>query len=603
MSLGAPKQGEVDVDPAMQADEATMQAFFNCYLRETDAHKVCETSVGGVEPGPDGLVHATLSEQGIDLLAPLSYRSPTGRHLFAFPVYYRCSGADVHPIDTATLASLVIKELTMTMEGEAVPDELLERVLRSKQAVEQFVAARAGDDESLYAERLSLREAEQALVFGHHLHPTPKSRQGIAEHNRETYAPELRGSFPLQYFGVDPALVVTESALDRSAAEWVREALRDDPDVSETFVAEHVESEDVLFPTHPWQAEYLLDQPHVEEQLGDGIEHLGAVGREFAPTASVRTLYSPEAPFMVKSSLGVAITNSVRKQTHVELRRGVAIAELLDTGFGDELAERFPDFDIVRDPAYLALDVGESESGLETILRANPFRGDAAENATPVVSLCQDAITGRSRLGRIVTSIARREGRDTDEVSADWFERYLERSVRPILWLYLVQGLGVEAHQQNAVLTLDDEGYPDEFHYRDNQGFFFPESRVDVAEQYLPDVGDRADTVLPDILTDIGLTYYVVLNNALGVVNALGCAGVADEHRLLEIMRAELERARDRYDHEASTALDQLLKSETVPCKANLLTRFRGMDELENDIENQSVYTNVDNPLVTKLDS
>ncbi|MFC4405502.1 IucA/IucC family protein [Haloarchaeobius iranensis] len=603
MSLGVEAEATADVDPDARADDAAVHAFLNSYLRETGAYEVVDEAVGGVDPGADGLARTTLPAQGIDLLAPLAYRSPTERHLFETPVRYRLPDGSVHPADAATLAALVVRDLSRTEDGDAVPEELLERVLRSKRAVASFVDARAGDDDRLYAERLSFRDAEQALVFGHHRHPTPKSRAGIAERNRATYAPELRGSFPLSYVRADPELVATASALDTSAAEWVKSALREDPAVTTDFVETHVESDDVLLPVHPWQADYLRDQPHVARHLGDGLEHLGQVGQTFHPTTSVRTLYSPAAPFMVKSSLSVRITNSVRTNKRRELERGVAVAELLDTELGDALAERFPDFDVVRDPAYLALDVGEGpESGLETVLRANPFGGEGTTNATPVVSLCQDAIAGESRIGRLVGTIAEREGRSTADVALDWYRRYLERSVRPVLWLYLDRGLGVEAHQQNAVLTLDDDGYPETFRYRDNQGFYLPESKAADVERYLPGVGDRLGTVEPDLLTDIAMGYYVLQNNALGVVNALGCAGVVDERRLLGALRDELERARDRYDHAASNVLDLFLDSATVPCKANLLTRFRGMDELENDIENQSVYKNVTNPLVTELD-
>ncbi|MFB6222792.1 MAG: IucA/IucC family siderophore biosynthesis protein [Haloarcula sp.] len=603
MTLASDGRTDQAIDPTERADDATVHAFLNCYLRETSEYTVHDESIADVSPGPDGLVQTRLPEQGIDVLAPLAYHSPTERHLFDTPVRYRLPDGAVHPVDAATLASLVVKDLSLAREGGSVPDELLERVLRSKRNVETFVRARTGDETRLYDEQLSFRDAEQALVFGHHRHPTPKSRQGIAARNQETYAPELRGSFPLHYFRADPSLVAERSVLDRRATTWVKDALRDDDTVSESFVDDHVDSEDILLPVHPWQADYLLDQPHVQRHLGDRIEHLGAVGQEFYPTTSVRTLYSPDAPFMVKSSLRVKITNSVRMNKRPELDRGVAVAELLDTAFGDELTEAFPNFNIVRDPAFLALDVGsERESGLETILRTNPFRGELAERSTPLVAICQDAITGRSRLGRLVTTIADREGRDTAAVSEEWFRQYLEIAIRPVLWLYLVQGVGVEAHQQNSVLTLDEDGYPCEFRYRDNQGFYFPESQYPDVEDYLPGVGERADTVCADTIADERLRYYVVLNNALDVVNAFGSAGLVAERRLLALLRAELERAREHYDRPSSDFLAPLLESPTVPCKANLLTRFRGLDELENDLENQSVYTDVKNPLVTELD-
>ncbi len=287
-------------------------------------------------------------------------------------------------------------------------------MLSSKQATERFVEARADDAERLYGTDFEFADAEQSLVYGHLLHPTPKSREGIAAHDAPTYAPELRGSFPLHYFRASPDVVAHDSARDESATEWVKSELRDDPTVSESFVAEHVESDDVLIPVHPWQAENLLRKPSCESLLEDGeLDYLGPRGREYFPTSSVRTLYSPESSFMVKGSLAVTITNSERTNKRPELERGVAITELMDTDLGDELGQRFPD---VRRGARPGLPDGRSgdgpESGFEVVLRENPFRGEDARNATPIVGLCQDSLSGgNSRLANIVEEIAEREGR------------------------------------------------------------------------------------------------------------------------------------------------------------------------------------------------
>ncbi|WP_227355084.1 IucA/IucC family protein [Haladaptatus salinisoli] len=580
------------------AESATLHAFLNSYLRETGNYEIVrdESASAGETVAFD------LPTVGVKLRAPLSYRSPTGRHLFDLPVRFR-AGGDWNDADYATLATLVTKELSLERSGDNVADELLRRVLSSERATERFVAARADDRDRLYGTEFDFVDAEQSLVFGHLLHPTPKSRQGIAERDAPTYAPELRGSFPLHYFRADPAVVAQESAREGSAAEWVKSELRADPAVSESFRREHVESGDALIPVHPWQAEHLLDQPHVESLLADGtLDYLGGRGRPFHPTSSVRTLYSPNSSFMVKGSLAVNITNSERTNKRPELERGVAITELLTTDLGSELRSRFPDFDVVRDPAYLTVEAGEGpESGFEVVLRENPFRGDDAKNATPVVGLCQDhAFGGNSRLANVVEEIADREGRATDAVSEDWFRRYLAVSIRPVLWLYLTYGVGLEAHQQNGVLTLRD-GYPAEYRYRDNQGYYFAESTRDEVDDLLPGVAERADTLVADAVADERIRYYVVLNNAFGVVNAFGTAGLADERDLLAVLREELESLRE-FDREESSLVSSLLSDRRLPCKANLLTRFRGMDELTGSLENQSVYTEIPNPLVRELE-
>ncbi|CQR51818.1 IucA/IucC family protein [Haloferax massiliensis] len=589
------------MNPNDTAESATIHSFLNCYLRETGDYAVVPAGDAPVETDAEEVVHAPLSRQGVDLYVPLSYRSPTDRHLFDLPGVYRLPDGETFPLDYTVLVTLVTSELRLGRDAAGAADELLLRVVKSCQNIERFVEARRGDEERLYGFDTSFRDAEQSLVFGHPLHPTPKSRQGIPDHESRTYAPELRGSFSLSYFSADPGLVVQESARDDSAAEWVASALRADDLVPESFVSEHVDSDRVLLPVHPWQADYLRAQPEVRAHLGDGLEHVGQVGREFYPTSSVRTLYAPDSPFMVKASLNVKITNSERTNKRPELERGVAVTELLDTELGDEMESRFPAFDVVRDPAYLTVDLGDGESGFETVLRENPFRGNAATNATPVVGLCQDHLgDGSSRLATLVEGIADHEGRPTDEVAEDWFRQYLELSVRPVLWLYLERGLGVEAHQQNSVLTLDG-GYPETFRYRDNQGYYLPESMYDEVDALLPGIGERADTVCPDAVADERVRYYVIINNAFGLVNAFGTAGLVDERRLLGVLREELESLR-RYDRPSSSLLDDLLTRATIPCKANLLTRFHDMDELEGLLANQSVYADIDNPLVTELE-
>ncbi|WP_226482310.1 IucA/IucC family protein [Natrinema amylolyticum] len=603
---------EHGVDATRVARDATVHSFLNCYLRETRDYEVVDADEVPVPThGRDEVVRAPLPEQDTTVYAPVRHLSPTDRHLFDLPAYYR-QGDETLELDYVTLASLVTKELSTARDETGNRDELLLRVIKSCKNVARFVEARRDDTDQLYGFDTTFRDAEQSLVFGHLLHPTPKSRQGIAPHESPTYAPEMEGSFSLHYFRADPELVWQDSTFDgtvkidtgdvSSATEWIKQSLREDPTVSEEFVEEHVESDDVLIPIHPWQADYLLEQDHVQEHLGDGLESLGQVGREFYPTTSVRTLYAPDASFMVKGSLNVKITNSKRTNKRPELDRAVGITALLDTELGDELESKFPNFDVVRDPAGLTLDIGEGdESGFEVVLRENVFRGDEGKNATPVVGLCQDKISGDgSRLSEIIETLAEREDRSTEAVSRDWFRQYLEISLRPFMWLFLERGLGVEAHQQNSVVTLE-EGYPDEFYYRDNQGFYLPEAKYEEHDERVPGLGDRGENIVADWISDERLRYYVVLNNMFGVINAFGTADLVDERDLLELLREELEYCR-KFDAEWSSLLDGLLEEEALPCKANLLTRFHDMDELVGELENQSVYADVNNPIVTEVE-
>ena len=584
--------------PADHAESATLHAFLNCYLRETDDGAVVPADETPVDAEGD-VIRVPLERQGTTVYAPLRYESATGRHLFDLPVYGRSGDGPVAELDAGTLAALARRELALWSDDTlaSAGTDLLRRVLTSRSVIERFVANHE-DTEERHDIGTTFREAEQALLYGHQLHPTPKSRDGIPSHQVPTYAPELGSSFRLRYFAADPDIVSDWSAREGTAAEWVAESLDGEcPPAAETAL----DQGRVVVPAHPWQADYLRSQNHVRTEIERGtVTDLGRFGPTFYPTTSVRTLWSPDAPFMVKGSLAVKITNAERTNKRPELARGVAVSELLDTGFGDRLDEEFPRFNIVEDPAALTLDVGDGpESGFETVLRENPFRGADAENVTPVVTLCQDGVDGPSRLGRLVRDIAARADRPEQEVAREWFREYLAVTLRPVLWSYFELGVGVEAHQQNTLLRLDDEAWPAEGYYRDNQGYYFPESRYEQVDEWLPGVGERADTVCSDDIADERLRYYTVCNNAFGVVNALGVADLIDESALLTDLRSELQ-ALQEFEPPESTLVSALLTEKRIPCKGNLLTRFEGLDELENSLENQSVYVDIENPVVTK---
>ena len=78
---------------------------------------------------------------------------------------------------------------------------------------------------------------------------------------------------------------------------------------------------------------------------------------------------------MLKLSLGLRITNSRRENLRKELHRGVEVHRLLRSGLAKQWQATHPGFDIVRDPAWLAVDGpdGGPVPGLDVMIRHNPF--------------------------------------------------------------------------------------------------------------------------------------------------------------------------------------------------------------------------------------
>ncbi|MEU9453228.1 IucA/IucC family protein [Streptomyces sp. NPDC048277] len=448
--------------------------------------------------------------------------------------------------------------------------------------------------------------AEQALLLGHPFHPTPKSREGLTESEARLYSPELRGSFLLHWMAVTSSLLATDSAWTERgrpvpAPHLMARLAGTALPLPDGFAA--------ALPLHPWQAREVRHREETAALLDAGLlRDLGPLGAPWCPTSSVRTVHRTGAPAMLKLSLGLRITNSRRENLRKELHRGVEVHRLLRTGLAKQWQAAHPGFDIVRDPAWLAVDAedGRPVPGLDVVIRHNPFA--PADDVSCVAGLVAPrpldapAANGRpgpyrSRLAQVVARLAERTGRPVGAVSAEWFLRYLEQVVRPVLWLDSEAGIALEAHQQNTLLLLDTEGWPIGGRYRDNQGYYFRESRRADLDARLPGIGEQSDTFVSDEVTDERFAYYLGINNVLGLIGAFGSQRLADERLLLAAFRRFLTDAAAGPARLRSSLPGRLLDSPVLRCKANLLTRLHGLDELVGPVDTQSVYVTITNPL------
>jgi spermidine-citrate ligase len=556
--------------PLDQAVDAAIHAVLNCYLRETDGWRV--------EAGPTAVVPLTRSNG--ELSVGIRYLSPTRRHLFDLPATVSFGGGCPRPAALTTVIALLLDELGA---GGGSPTELFSRILDSTHDTARYLDLRAADIERLWGPApLTFAESEQALLLGHLVHPTPKSRSEMSPADRMTYAPEAGARFRLHWFSVAADLVRHASATGMPA-----------PDMAAALYARRFPRGRIVIPAHPWEAAFLRREPGLAELFESGaVVDLGPVGRNVAPTTSVRTVHHPAWPWQLKFSLHVRVTNSMRVTLPKELDRAVEAARLAATEVGDRTRAAAPHFRLIHDPAYLTA----CHPGFSVLFRDNAFT--AAADVSALTTLCQDRPGGGpSRLGAIVAALAARHGRPPADVGREWFARFCDVVVRSLVRLYLDVGLCFEAHQQNTLVELDD-GWPAVGLYRDSQGYFHREAAHDDLCRVIPQLGEATESIFPEALADERLVYYLFLNLTLGVVNALGAAGCADEAVLLADLRRLLEGERAAGGRYPATLLDRLLDDERWPCKANLATRLHDLDELVGDIATQSVYTTVPNPLV-----
>lgn len=576
-------------DAYAAADAAGVEGLLRCWAREA-----------ALAAPQDGTLRVPLPASGTALLVPVRHWSAVGHHRFG-TARFEAGGP---PADAVTVAALIAREAAAGAAAVS-PDgaDLVGRVADSVRRTAVFIAERRAEPGAPRGTHPFL-DAEQALILGHSLHPTPKGREGLTEAEARDYSPELRGSFPLHWLAVDRSVLATDSAwTERGRPVGADQLLAGlaGPDL-------RLPEGTAPLPLHPWQACDIRHRPGVRELFDAGLLHdLGPAGDPWHPTSSVRTVYRPGAPAMLKLSLGLRITNSRRENLRKELQRGTEVHRLLRSGLAEQWHAAFPGtwgtpgFDIVRDPAWLAVDTtgGEPVQGLDVVLRHNPFGpGDDAACVAGLTSPrpwpgAPDNVL-RSRLAQLVSRLAARTGRPSAAVAAEWFLRYLEAVVRPVLWLDGVAGIALEAHQQNTLVLLDTDGWPGGGRYRDNQGYYFRESHREALDRRLPGIGTHSDTFVADAVADERIAYYVGINNVLGLIGAFGSQRLADEQVLIAAFRRFLAKA-------ASTGPSglpaRLLETPVLRCKANLLTRLHGMDELVGPVDTQSVYVTIPNPL------
>lgn len=580
------------------AIDASYQAFVNSYFREVDGGFWQEKQVwlerntfSGSDSG-SYLVELYLPKKAVTFAFFVEYRSLAGRHKLGTPVKF-CPFTKKWQVENKLTVLLeLVQEMHFFRSGEehreSHYEELILRLMDSLQTMTKYVEAR-GQDNTLYLPDSSFIETEQSLVFGHWFHPTPKSRQGMANWQHDVFVPELKGSFQLHWFTADRTIVKMDSAHCKSAKEIIE---KDILKLEDKGSEQHV-----WIPVHPLQAQQLLQQDHVKEAIQSGLlEDIGPIGEAFTATSSVRTVYHSESKWMLKFSIPIKITNSMRVNRSHELKAGIVMSNLLKK---ISFLEEHQQFAIMEDPAYITLAMpGMKESGFEVIIRSNLFEKGADKGISSIASIVQDPLPGNhSQLYELVNRIAISSGKSLEQTSIEWFEKYWNCAIEPLLKLYDQYGIALEAHQQNSVLDVSN-GYPEKYYYRDNQGYYLSNTMKDHLMNIEPALRQTKELFYEDSIIHDRFSYYLFANQLFSVIYRFGADGLLSEQCLLDWVYERLEILERSLSGQGKRMIQKLLQNETLPYKANLLTRFYDVDELVAHLE-QAVYTEIENPFVS----
>lgn len=567
------------------ATDVAAQCFLNALMRETRDWQIVPATN---HPQYPQLNIPLSSTQAIRIA--LRHTSPTQHHQYLFPAY-------LHQQDDGAGVALSMAQLvTLLLEKPAIKGELSDeavarfrqRVLESHDNTRQAIDVRL-DWPSLRDKPLNFAQAEQGLLVGHAFHPAPKSHEPFDEQQARRYLPDFAASFPLRWFAVDKRYLCGDSLnltlqqrLQRFAAESASQLLA------------HFTDDVWLLPMHPWQADHLLTQTWCQDLAVQGLlSDLGEAGERWLPTSSSRSLYSAGNRDMIKFSLSVRLTNSVRTLSVKEVKRGIRLARLAQTPRWQELQARYPTFRVMQEDGWAGLRSADGTVQEESLmaLRDNLLFDQPHSQTNVLVTLTQAAPDGGdSLLAAAVRRLAARLNLPLQQAAHAWLDAYCQQVLLPLFSTEADYGLVLLAHQQNILVEMQQD-LPIGMLYRDCQGSGFTRD----AAPWLEEIGEAdAENRFSEQQLLRYFPYYLLVNSSLAVTAALAAAGFDTEESLMARVRDALSGLRATAKN--TLCLDYVLDSSHWNCKGNFFCYLH--DHNENTIVDPAViYFDFVNPL------
>lgn len=592
----------MDTSISDSADYLSINCFLNAYVREFDDWRYCDSPLPWQAAGfPEGALVIPLGHQ--TLWIGVLYWSACGRHRFTLPA--RCEGTDPKQskqVGFLALAKKLVDNAGIQANGTiGAMARFLERIMESHRNLEMLLALRDSEVDALFQSPLAFRDAEQALLIGHSVHPAPKVRQPMTLTEAVQFGPEGGSGFALAWMLVRRERLKYHSADATTLQQRVNALIESDPMLTGDYA--DVPDGYQLIPAHPWQLEKLKKLPQLQQAFADrDVVALGVQGQKWYATSSMRSIYTESAPYMLKFSLSVRLTNSVRHLQPAEAERGCLISKVLSTAVGQQFTKRFQQFSIMEEPAYLCLldDAGMPVSESMMVFRDNSILHRAKlagcqEQHNVLATLTQDHPSGSaSRLAQLVGEVSRVQNISRERAAIAWFDAYLDVVVKPLLLAQADYGMLFGAHQQNIVLAIA-QGMPVHCYFRDCQGTGFSDVGVRLFKLDQQALGEAAENQVQQAMANKLFAYYLIINSTFGVISALGVDQCVAEQTLISSLRDFLLRHRTAQRQDQSF-IDYVLESDVLWQKGNFVCSLSDLNE--NTMSDPlSIYRAIPNPV------
>ncbi|MFN3454250.1 MAG: IucA/IucC family protein [Pseudobdellovibrio sp.] len=471
------------------------------------------------------------------------------------------------------------------------------RVLESRDNILKSIKYRLKNETVLKTNDFSFEDAEQALLVGHNFHPTPKIRDQFTDLDMQMYSPEFGAQFSLQWLLCSVEILHQGFAESFNEKMWTHELLK-----SEKLNSDHLKSLDQGFmpvPMHPWQYDVLKQNKDVSYYIKSGkiIEFEREQRFLWKPTSSLRSLYRNDAPYMLKFSMTLKLTNSIRHLLVHEVERGLQMRDVLNTKKGQDYLKSQGLFQVISEPAYVALKDQEGSIIEESIVvcRENPFSKGSEKNKAVLATVAQDALLSHEDSFIVNLLKNNSDPLSLKDKKKKWFQNYLKVVVKPLTLAATQYGIVMGAHQQNIVLDFEN-GYPIKAYFRDCQGTGYTELGFSNFSDEVRSLNRSNGNILSLEMANYLFGYYLILNSTFNVISVLADEKDLSEEDLIQDLRDYMSSLKAEGVKDEAF-LNYVLESPYLMHKGNFICSFKSINE--NTTENPlAIYSKIKNPLI-----
>ncbi|MDV6344221.1 IucA/IucC family protein [Nitrosomonas sp. Is37] len=375
-----------------------------------------------------------------------------------------------------------VEDLKVDM-ANSIANDALARIYREawNAQLNECIGLTDADDFIDYLRRqTTLAEAATLLdqwgsLEGHPFYPTWKSKPDLSPEEVATLSPEFNAVVVVRIAALRSDMAYMERMphvhsyhqwfADQFPVLWTR--------WKEGLHARQLNEQDWLpLPIHSWHLEHYVKQEYAVE-IEEGILILEGPDIETLPTMSFRTmapLQPKMAPF-IKLPLALWLTSEQRslqaKSIHMGPRISTVIKRILadENGF-EQTLDIFPE-EVAFHYKHAVKQEDRPGRHLSVAYRASKEAFERTDGLLPITVATLFARSPSNGRPLITELIERNSEQWSKEHVETWFRQYARTVTRPVIAIYLLYGIGLEAHQQNTSVLFSPDGTPKSLLIRD----------------------------------------------------------------------------------------------------------------------------------------